>query len=291
MSPSMSTTPQGSPEPSPRSKRQRAKSFVKSIRRRSSHLFRKHSDKSHSDKNSSPTISALVGNHAQSILLLSASHDGERLTHSKSFSNATTASSSYSGSMLEVEVKVDEGEHYEEERIPVSVEPPTPEEGYRLELGNGDLSGVADPASSLPPMSADDEQLPTALSPPPIIVEPEVPDPFLVDDPEDPTSESESTESTTPQQSLPVPEGISLAQPSTSPVTSPTLVSERPLPPAPTQDSDEEEETPDLYLPALTAPTMFLPIPNVRLSLFFKPLTWWLCKNLINYSCIIRQIR
>ena len=35
-------------------------------------------------------------------------------------------------------------------------------------------------------------------------------------------------------------------------------------------DSDEDdEEMPDLYIPALIAPTMFLPIPNVRPSYFF----------------------
>ena len=46
---------------------------------------------------------------------------------------------------------------------------------------------------------------------------------------------------------------------------------------APGPDSDEDdEEMPDLYIPALIAPTMFLPIPNVRLSCFFKPVsTWW----------------
>jgi hypothetical protein len=39
----------------------------------------------------------------------------------------------------------------------------------------------------------------------------------------------------------------------------------------PGPDSDEdEEEMPDLYIPALIAPTMFLPIPNVRLSYFFR---------------------
>ena len=37
---------------------------------------------------------------------------------------------------------------------------------------------------------------------------------------------------------------------------------------APGPDSDEDdEEMPDLYIPALIAPTMFLPIPNVRLSI------------------------
>ena len=38
---------------------------------------------------------------------------------------------------------------------------------------------------------------------------------------------------------------------------------------------------PDLYIPALIAPTMFLPIPNVRLPYFSKPvLTWWLPKRI-----------
>ena len=52
--------------------------------------------------------------------------------------------------------------------------------------------------------------------------------------------------------------------------------------PAPGPDSDEdEEEMPDLYIPALIAPTMFLPIPNVRLSNFPKPvLTWWLSTHI-----------
>jgi trafficking protein particle complex subunit 12 len=37
------------------------------------------------------------------------------------------------------------------------------------------------------------------------------------------------------------------------------------VPPPPSQDSDQEEEdTPDLYLPSLVNPSMFLPIPNVR---------------------------
>ena len=51
---------------------------------------------------------------------------------------------------------------------------------------------------------------------------------------------------------------------------------------APGPDSDEdEEEMPDLYIPALIAPTMFLPIPNVRLSNFPKPvLTWWLSTHI-----------
>lgn len=51
----------------------------------------------------------------------------------------------------------------------------------------------------------------------------------------------------------------------------------QPLVSAPGPDSDEdEEEMPDLYIPALIAPTMFLPIPNVRLPYFLKPVMIWL---------------
>lgn len=67
----------------------------------------------------------------------------------------------------------------------------------------------------------------------------------------------------------------------------------QPLPtPAPGPDSDEDdEEIPDLFIPALIAPTMFLPIPNVRFSCFLKPvLIWWLSKDVLSDSCILRPI-
>jgi hypothetical protein len=50
-------------------------------------------------------------------------------------------------------------------------------------------------------------------------------------------------------------------------------------------DSDEDEVgMRDLYIPALIAPAMFFPIPNLRLSYFFKPvLTWWLSKDVMSY--------
>jgi hypothetical protein len=155
--------------------------------------------------------------------------------------------------------------------------------------------------------SESDEIGPTIVNPPPVVVEPEAPDPFIIDDPESLSSEENSTDVNSSQpsyaQSPTAAEEISLAQSSLAfvpPLPSPTLPEERnnPLPPLPPSkdnpsaldSEDSDEEIPDLYIPALTNPTMFLPIPNVRLSLF-NPLTWWLSKSLINYSCIIRQIR
>jgi hypothetical protein len=78
---------------------------------------------------------------------------------------------------------------------------------------------------------------------------------------------------------------IALTTPSPDRTVQPSPVLPPPPAPAPGPDSDEdEEEMPDLYIPALIAPTMFLPIPNVRLSYFFKPvLTWWLSKDVLSY--------
>ncbi|KAF9048300.1 hypothetical protein BDZ89DRAFT_1057874, partial [Hymenopellis radicata] len=50
-----------------------------------------------------------------------------------------------------------------------------------------------------------------------------------------------------------------------------------------------EEEVPDLYLPGLVLPTMFLPIPNVRRPLSFL-LMWWLSRGL-TYTSTFRLIR
>jgi len=240
---------------------------------------------------------------------------------SSSEDTATTASSSESPRFPEFKIVVDEGE--EMVRTPDPVVEIKPEIRVVEESSLEEISPVPEqidlkeieipfptpdkvsatpefPFRLLPPFQSmslpeHDESTPTALSPPPTIVEPEVPDPFLVDDPEDPVSDESSSDAKSP----PAPEEISLAPPAASPAPSP--IAERlnaelpPVPPTrstPEPDSEEDdEETPDLYIPALTAPTMFLPIPNVRLSLF-KPLTWWLSsKNLINYSCIIRQTR
>jgi len=114
-------------------------------------------------------------------------------------------------------------------------------------------------------------------SPPPEDVEPDVPDPFLVDDPEDPLSDEELGASV-----LQVPaDEISLARSSSQPASPVTPVTpltpnvNKAVPPPPETDEDEDEG-PDLYLPGLVIPTMFLPIPNVRRFTLSYHLLWWL---------------
>lgn len=132
-----------------------------------------------------------------------------------------------------------------------------------------------------------------AFSPPPVIVEPEVPDPFLVDDPEEPLSddndEAAHVEDEEERDSVVPADEIALAQSTIlAPAPAPAvpaapsaLLVNKPVPPAPTAEtnSDSEEDSdspPELYLPGLTIPTMFLPIPNVRFSSPCSSLTWWL---------------
>ncbi|PCH44319.1 hypothetical protein WOLCODRAFT_138935 [Wolfiporia cocos MD-104 SS10] len=127
--------------------------------------------------------------------------------------------------------------------------------------------------------------------------EPEVPDPFLVDEPEDsPSEEPEAAEEVAEEPtglqvdirpSLAAADEVSLVQPSDAseepPPALPADVNKDVPPPPPQLVSDEEEEeAPELYLPGLTLPTMFLPIPNVR-SLLFCSLNWWLARNRIIY--------
>lgn len=124
-----------------------------------------------------------------------------------------------------------------------------------------------------------------SLSPPLQVIQPEVPDPFIIEDSEGALSEGEGTS--------PVDEEIALAQSAVlSPSeAAPSLLSpnlNKDVPPPP--ESDAESEAPELYLPALTMPTMFLPIPNVRLSLSYT-LTWWFYQRppLMYHPCTIRR--
>lgn len=137
-------------------------------------------------------------------------------------------------------------------------------------------------------------------TPPSMLVEPEVPDPFIVDDSKD-DSDSDSNSNgegagAGDEDSISGEDGgtpaaadeIALAQsiiiePPQQPVGEPSTVPDAsheppstslldvnktvpPTPPTPQtiSDDDEEEEPPELYLPGLILPTMFLPIPNVR---------------------------
>jgi hypothetical protein len=108
---------------------------------------------------------------------------------------------------------------------------------------------------------------PMFTSPPTVYVEPEVPDPFLIDSDDEDSGEENAPTPTESRQEIslaPMPPSPSLQSPNRN----------KAVPPPPTSDSDEEE-APELYLPGLCIPTMFLPIPNVRV---FSPplLTWWL---------------
>ena len=137
------------------------------------------------------------------------------------------------------------------------------------------------PASPLLPDDDDDDE--------------EAPNPFLVDDPEEPLSDLEP-EPLTPSLVPPPPtapspleaspsESIALSPPSSQlplpseePAAVPLLNTDKPVPapPPPTSDTESEPEAPAVYLPQLVLPTMFLPIPNVRIS---SHLTWWLTRR------------
>lgn len=120
---------------------------------------------------------------------------------------------------------------------------------------------------------------PVVSSPPPIHVEPEVPDPFLMDSEDEGESVDEdlgASHSVTPA------DEISLARSSRpgsprSPLTPNVNVNKDvPPPPAPESDEEDDDDAPDLYLPGLVIPSMFLPIPNVRRLPSRHHLTWWL---------------
>lgn len=120
---------------------------------------------------------------------------------------------------------------------------------------------------------------PMFTSPPTVYIEPEVPDPFLIDSDDESDEESgatptESQQAIAPAHDVPLAPVAAPSSPNLfgSPLQSPNR--NKDVPPPPQSDSDEEE-APELYLPGLCIPTMFLPIPNVRVS---SPhlLIWWL---------------
>ncbi|KAH9072081.1 hypothetical protein EDB83DRAFT_193718 [Lactarius deliciosus] len=125
---------------------------------------------------------------------------------------------------------------------------------------------------------------------PPEYGEQEVPDPFLVDDPETPPSDPEppaqepapSPPDSTPSESVAlspaVPEIVLPSEnvPTPPPVEDKPIPAPPPPPPPVVSDTDSEPEAHTVYLPQLVLPTMFLPIPNVRIS---SHLTWWLTRR------------
>ncbi|KAI0289448.1 hypothetical protein BC826DRAFT_1031882, partial [Russula brevipes] len=122
----------------------------------------------------------------------------------------------------------------------------------------------------------------------------QTPNPFLVDDPEDPVSDPGSPPAA-PAPVLPLdPELLAPELPEVPPaetvVLTPAPQTELPLPPEPTtpavdkpvpalpvaSDTESEPEVPAVHLPQLVLPTMFLPIPNT------DPLTTLLTKYISN---------
>lgn len=152
------------------------------------------------------------------------------------------------------------------------------------------------PSQLLQTLPEDGGESPGGSSP---VLEPEVPNPFIGEDSEGALSEGENVssdvEGASPDSESvhPADEEIALAQsalpaPSEVPsfILSPNVNKDVPPPPV----SDTESEAPELYLPGLTMPTMFLPIPNVRLSLSYT-LTWWFHRRppLMYIPCTIRR--
>lgn len=175
---------------------------------------------------------------------------------------------------------------------------PSEETGHDTGLSEGD----GDPPQSMLSSEYEPKQEALLSSPPPVLVEPDVPDPFIVDDGEEDGygdqsgDEDEAQQSATP--SVAADDEIALAQstiiqpspdtptqpahtsfaPITSPFPQSALFSPPPnvnkdvpsLPSPASSEEEEEEETPELYLPGLVIPTMFLPIPNVRFDLLLS---------------------
>jgi len=112
------------------------------------------------------------------------------------------------------------------------------------------------------------------------------PNPFFVDDPEDPLSDPGSPAPASSPLEVPPSEPIALSPgPAPSGLPLPTEPEpaappavDKPVPALPVSSDTESEttEAPAAHLPQLVMPTMFLPIPNVRIS---SPLTWWLTRR------------
>jgi len=122
----------------------------------------------------------------------------------------------------------------------------------------------------------------------------ETPNPFLIDDSDDPLSDPGSPPpppAPVPTlDSIPLPTQVPPPEPVVLPPAPPELapppvpespVLDKPVPPLPVvSDTESEPEAPAVHLPQLVLPTMFLPIPNVRIS---SHLTWWLTRRAPTY--------
>ncbi|PSR82626.1 hypothetical protein PHLCEN_2v6059, partial [Hermanssonia centrifuga] len=155
---------------------------------------------------------------------------------------------------------------------------------------DSEVEQPSDDSAVNPDFHSNDDEL--IASPPPVLVEPEVPDPFIVDDGEDSDSDLDHEDETLADDPPSAADEIALAQstvldPASSQPSDELLQSPVPAPipqtpvnvdkavpslPSLGSEEEEEEEAPELYLPGLIIPTMFLPIPNT------DPLTTLLTK-------------
>jgi hypothetical protein len=159
-----------------------------------------------------------------------------------------------------------------------------------LSAGSSESQPVTTGLKDLPPTVKEESEseeasieLRTSKSPPPEHVELEVSDPFLVDDDAEDSMSDEDLGGNAVE--APADE-VSPAQPPspTTPVTPLTPNVNKAVPPPPDSDEDSDE-APDLYLPGLIIPTMFLPIPNVRrLSLSYHLMWWFSSKRISMYN-------
>lgn len=99
-----------------------------------------------------------------------------------------------------------------------------------------------------------------ALSPEPY-VEPTTPNPFLIDDPDSDDDSDRPLASAT--LTVPVPAVPRTPGPISSALQSAFNINKDVPAPPPPDDDQDEEEAPEIYLPGLVLPNMFLPIPNV----------------------------
>ncbi len=182
----------------------------------------------------------------------------------------------------------------------VIVEERTPEEdqGSEEEQMNRDQSGLGELPSPVAEEEVGDSS-PSDLTPSQeVITEPEVPDPFLIDEEGDALSEeerdaekkaleenlSESQEHSTPAHEISL---LPQEAPTVQPLPSPAV--DKDVPPLPPAES-EKEEAPELYVPALIVPSMFLPIPNVRRFFIYNQLTWYLSRSIMYYMYARRTL-
>ncbi|GLB41938.1 putative regulation of kinetochore assembly [Lyophyllum shimeji] len=160
---------------------------------------------------------------------------------------------------------------------PSAEETPSPQASDpAVEVSGADGSNPTQPADdkpievdgSVPAVSQEEAML---SSPPAVYVEPNVPDPFLIDDDASSEDEEDNAPAVSKSRSTITPQDVSLTLPASPLPSDPATIHSAPLaspsinkavPPHPSDSETDEEEAPDVYLPGLILPTMFLPIPN-----------------------------